>query len=206
LILITAILAGILLGLALGGSLRALPSLRFRAAGLALAVVLAQRVVMYWPEADSWWPHFRAVVVSASYVALVGFSLANFSLVPMRLLAAGLGLNALVILANGGAMPVTREALTAARFHPGIEALHYGDPVPGTKDVLLPRGDTVLWPLSDVLVLPGPYPVGTTFSVGDVLIAAGAFWMVLVGTKPTFGPFRNRSRKQDGLEAKADKP
>ncbi len=196
-ILITAIVAGLLLGVVLGGSPKELAALRLRWVLLALVALVIQRMVTYWPEPGEGWPQLRAMVVSASYGLLLLFTLANLALPPMRLIALGIFLNALVILANGGAMPVTREALLAARFHPGIEELKYGDPVPGTKEVLLSKGDTALWPLSDVFVLPAPDPVGTTFSIGDVLIAAGAFWLVFTGSKPNPSRFRRQFRGSD---------
>lgn len=172
---------------------------------LALAALAAQRTVIYLPEADLGMAQLRALVIAASYGALLAFAAANLRLAPMRVLALGLFLNALVILANGGAMPVTKEALMTARPHPEIELLNYGDPVPGTKEVLLPKGETALWPLSDVLVLPGPDPVGTTFSIGDVLIAAGAFWLVLVATQAKSGrPHKQPVTGQDGLQTKVD--
>ncbi len=205
-ILITAILIGLLVGLALGGSLRALSTLSLRWPLLAVASVVAQRMLIYWPELISSWPPLKQVVV-ASYGALIIFGLANLKLAPMRFVTVGLLLNAAVIFANGGAMPVTREALTAARPHPGIATLEYGDPVPGTKDVLLPRGETLLWPLSDILVLPGPDPIGTTFSVGDILIAVGAFWVTVRSTKPRSAwCHRPNGNSQQGLKVKADNP
>ena len=42
-----------------------------------------------------------------------------------------------------------------------------------SKDVVLETDETVLWPLSDVLVIPEGFPLATNFSVGDILIAVG---------------------------------
>jgi hypothetical protein len=47
------------------------------------------------------------------------------------------------------------------------------------KDVVLPAAETTLWFLSDCLVLPQWISYKVAFSLGDVLIAMGAFWMLL---------------------------
>lgn len=96
----------------------------------------------------------------------------------IRLFGLGLLANLLVIGLNGGFMPITPETLTA--INPGSQweqwypGLHYG----GSKDIILPRGETVLWFLSDILVLPPPFPWPTAFSVGDLLIGAGIVWFL----------------------------
>jgi len=50
-----------------------------------------------------------------------------------------------------------------------------GSRVMATKDIVLPRANTVLWALSDVFVIPPPGPVRTIFSVGDLCLVAGVF-------------------------------
>jgi hypothetical protein len=52
----------------------------------------------------------------------------------------------------------------------------------------LPRAQTQLWLLSDIFVLPPPFPIPSVFSLGDMMIAAGVFLLVQRGlgrgTKP----------------------
>jgi hypothetical protein len=87
----------------------------------------------------------------------------------------GLGVfcNLLVILTNGGLMPIMPETLV--RINPGtspeqwLVGFHYGY----SKDIILARETTNLWGLSDILVLPPPFPWPTAFSLGDLLIALG---------------------------------
>jgi hypothetical protein len=70
-------------------------------------------------------------------------------------------------------MPITPETLI--QINPGTIAeqwrtgIHYGY----SKDIILPRGETRLWALSDILVLPYLIPRPTAFSLGDLLIAIG---------------------------------
>jgi hypothetical protein len=90
----------------------------------------------------------------------------------------GLAANLLVITLNGGLMPISPE--TASRVYPEfpegswqvMERLGTG------KDVVLPVADTRLWTLSDRFFLPlwGAYRVA--FSIGDLFIAFGAFWLL----------------------------
>jgi hypothetical protein len=91
------------------------------------------------------------------------------------ILVVGLGVagNLLVILANGGLMPITPETLV--RINPGtsLESWSLGSHYGYSKDVILARGATRLWFLSDILVLPRPFPWPTAFSLGDLVIAAG---------------------------------
>jgi hypothetical protein len=133
-------------------------------------MALALQVPLWrgWGEA-AW----RGGLFLLSYGLLFLFCGLNRHLGAVRLLALGLLLNFLVIAANGGFMPIAPETL--ARLHPGtapedweVELLRAG-----SKDIVLPAAQTRLHFLSDVLVLPPPFPLPTAFSPGDVLIFAG---------------------------------
>jgi len=84
-------------------------------------------------------------------------------------------MNLLVVLANGGFMPVTLEALRRAGLVHLALGLEPGSRLVATKDILLPRQDTRLWILSDIFVIPPPLPFNTIFSLGDFFLALGAF-------------------------------
>jgi hypothetical protein len=47
-----------------------------------------------------------------------------------------------------------------------------------TKDFVLPLADTRLWFLDDRFILPAWMNYHVAFSIGDVLIAIGAFWLL----------------------------
>jgi hypothetical protein len=70
-------------------------------------------------------------------------------------------------------MPVTPETLV--QINPGSTLVqwpigaHYGY----SKDIILLREDVRLWALSDILVIPPPFPRSAAFSLGDLLIAVG---------------------------------
>jgi len=91
-----------------------------------------------------------------------------------RIIALGVFLNFIVIFANGGRMPVSIEALKAAGLTHLIPPL-VEDKIT-THQVL--TSSTRLKFLADVLVLPKPYPLPKAFSVGDLLMAIGMFWLI----------------------------
>jgi hypothetical protein len=111
------------------------------------------------------------IALMASYLLLVLLVFLNRRVPGMALVGAGLLLNFAVMLANGGYMPITPEALEKAGLVHLATTGQIGSRVLNAKDVLLPAAGTRLWVLSDILVLPPP--VGTAFSVGDVLLAFG---------------------------------
>ena len=91
---------------------------------------------------------------------------ANWARVPfLWLIALGGVLNLAAIAANGGVMPADPDALAAA----GI-ATPAGEFSNSTA-----VADAKLQFLGDVLWLPSSWPVHNVFSIGDVLIVAGAF-------------------------------
>jgi hypothetical protein len=108
-----------------------------------------------------------------SHLLLLAFVWRNRRLPAIVLVGLGVVCNLLVILANGGLMPITPETLV--RINPGttLEGWSLGSHYGYSKDIILARGVTRLWFLSDVLVLPPPFPWPTAFSLGDLVIAAG---------------------------------
>jgi hypothetical protein len=110
-----------------------------------------------------------------SHLLLLTFVWLNRRLVGIQIVGLGVACNLAVILTNGGLMPITPETLV--RINPGSTldqwtvGSHYGY----SKDVILLSQDMFLWVLSDMLVLPPPFPWPTAFSIGDLLIAAGIF-------------------------------
>jgi len=97
----------------------------------------------------------------------------------------GLTLNILVMVANGGFMPVTLEALQRAGLAHMALGIEDGARVMASKDIILSREVTRLWYLSDILVLRRPFPWSTVFSVGDVLLMAGVFVLLQRTMRPS---------------------
>ena len=104
---------------------------------------------------------------------LVLFVWVNRSLPAMPVIALGLLLNLLVMSANGGFMPVSREATMAAGTRSAQDAFPEGARLPKSKDVLLSIENTQLWLLSDAIVAPAP--LSRVYSAGDLVVGVGVF-------------------------------
>lgn len=161
-----------------GGRLANLQSVSLRYWGLALAAFGLQAFVIYGLPA-AWGNEARVSLLALSYLLLAIFVWFNRSLPGVKLLAAGLAANWVVILANGGYMPVTYEALAAAGKSHLLPAATASTLVLSSKDILLPAAETRLWFLSDIFVIPPPLPITSVFSLGDVLIAIGLVRFVI---------------------------
>jgi hypothetical protein len=146
------------------GQLGALAELELRATWLLLAGLGAQiLVISVFPDGAG---ALHTGVHLGSYACIAGFVAANWAGVPfLWLIALGGALNLAAIAANGGVMPAAPDALAAA----GI-ATPAGEFSNSTA-----VADAKLQLLGDVLWLPSSWPVHNVFSIGDVLIAIGAF-------------------------------
>jgi hypothetical protein len=178
-ILAAAILVGIAIGLARGGRLQRLASVPLRWGWMALVAFGLQIYLIYFPQqASAEFVSLRLVVLVLSYIFLIAVIWQNRRLPGLWLLAAGLFANLAVMLLNGGYMPITLEALSQAGFAHNAQRTADGVRVLFSKDVVLDRDATVAWWLSDIFVLPPPFPIPSIFSVGDVLVALGGFWFL----------------------------
>lgn len=153
-----ALLGGLLAGWALGGSLRRLERLPMRRLKLLFGSVLVQAIATL-----AFGGALYVIAIVVSFVLAVAFVLDNPQLAGRGLIASGLGLNALVILANG-AMPVVADAAARA----GVNAASIArDP----RHQLAESGTHLAW-LADRIPLALPWQP-QVLSVGDVLVAAG---------------------------------
>jgi len=184
-ILLVALLAGLLAGIVLAHFQKRawqVPPLRF----LWLVVIgfLPQAVIFYLPSTHSRIPDW--VVGSSlivSQVVLLVFCWFNRRVAGIWILACGLVLNLTVIAANGGFMPISPQ--TAGHLVPATVLAKYqiGSRFGTGKDILLlPEHTRLVW-LSDQFLPPAWSPYQVAFSLGDIFIAAGAFWLMLTQGK-----------------------
>jgi len=153
--LASAIVAGVVAGLVFGGRFSRLADLRVIWWPL-LVVAIAARLVA---------PAFGGAALAlflGGFAAIVAVAVRNIALPGMTLIASGAALNLLVIALNG-AMPVDPAAVAAAGALMPTDRLH----TPLTEH-------TRLGLFSDVIPVP---MVRNVYSIGDVLLAAGGFWL-----------------------------
>lgn len=125
----------------------------------------------------------RSLGLVGSYLLLLLVVAFNRHLPGLPLVGLGLTLNLVVMVANGGYMPISPEAVAQAGFNHLLLSDEPGARLASTKDVLLPRDMTNLWVLSDIFVLPEFLPLRSVFSIGDVLLASGVFVLFQKGTR-----------------------
>jgi hypothetical protein len=165
--LIPGLVAAVLLVWALGGELTRLASLRFRR-GMLLYVALGAQLVAFGPVRILG-NHQVERVQLVTYGLLLAFCIANRRIPGLWLIALGVLANALVIAANGGAMPVDPGAIAASGWN-----LHdYANAYPNVAA----RAHASLWFLGDVFAMPR-FPGSAVLSIGDVSIVAGV-WLML---------------------------
>lgn len=118
-----------------------------------------------------------SVALISSQFGLCIFVWGNRHIPAFWILGLGLIMNLTVIVANGGLMPVSPE--TIMRLLPDLpaESWQIGKRFGRSKDVVLLPSQTLFPWLSDRFVTPPWYPQPAAFSLGDILIAAGAFWL-----------------------------
>jgi hypothetical protein len=174
------------LGLLLGGDPARLGRLRIQRIWLFFVALGIQLVAF--PTAHLPWSTPDGVARGlwlASYAVLIAAALSNRGIAGVPIMAAGLLLNLTAILANRGHMPVLPSALAAEgrsyKVHDNsIQLVH----------------PHLAW-LVDRWAVPGWIPFGNVFSVGDVLIAAGAAVLIVCALQPrALDRLRRRPRAQ----------
>ncbi len=155
-----AVIGGVLAGLAIGGRLGHLASVRLRWLPLAVLGLLVQLVLFTdagWSLAGGLGP----LVYAASTAAVLVVVIANLRVPGLALVAVGAAANLAAILANGGSMPADPAALASLGLTAGG----------ATNSVVL--ADPALRPLTDIFAMPPWLPLANVFSIGDVRIGAG---------------------------------
>jgi Family of unknown function (DUF5317) len=147
----------------LGGHLGALSSVRLRHTWSALVGLALQILIISIVPFSA--PGLLAAGHLISYVFVGFFVYANRDQTGLWLLGAGWGCNLLVIAANGGIMPTASSVVgSSARTVAANEFIN-------SRTLAHPK----LQFLGDVFAIPRSWPLHNVFSVGDILIAVGAF-------------------------------
>lgn len=144
---------------------------------LVVLAFLPQFVAFYLPNTRQQIPdQWAAVFLTSSQFLLLGFAWLNRKAPGMMILLIGTALNFTVMAANGGFMPISPQ--TASRLIPAevLQDIPLGDRF-GTKDILLASEATRFEWLSDRFLPPTWVSYQVAFSLGDVFLAIGVFWL-----------------------------
>lgn len=109
-----------------------------------------------------------------SYLLLFAGIYFNRRILAFKIIFIGIFLNFIVIMANGGQMPVSGEAMLNIGLIENMHNIRDGKIITHA----LINNHTVFKFLGDIFVLPEPYPRPKIFSIGDVIMAVGIFMYI----------------------------
>lgn len=136
---------------------------------------LVQALLVTFAPGQTVW---QMVILNLSQILLAFLFLLNRHVPGAKLFAVGIALNVLVMLANGGWMPVTPE--TAGYVRPNRVVVEQARPV-SSKNIVLPRNETNLWILSDIIRITLPWR-RSAMSLGDVLLVVAVAQFIFQAT------------------------
>jgi hypothetical protein len=166
-----AIPIGLLAGFLRGGRVERLGDLGFHWAWLAIAGLVAQ-IILFAPAVADLVGDLGPALYVGSTLAVFVAVLRNWRIPGLAIVAVGAACNLLAILANGGVMPASPEA---------VAALGFGEAEGFSNSVVM--ADPALRPLTDVFALPTWLPAANVFSIGDVLIGLGVVVVIAAGMR-----------------------
>lgn len=169
-----------LLGLmAAGGRVSNLAQIKVKRGWLAPLAFLIQAYLIFIPaETGGGLLSTRSLILIFSNCLVFLVIWHNRQLPGLKLVGLGLLLNFLVIVLNGGFMPITPDTLVQIGHDSYAPRLETGYRVALTKNIVMEPGEARLWFLSDILVIPRPFPIPSAVSVGDLLIVVGVFFFL----------------------------
>jgi hypothetical protein len=177
-------LIGVAVALLRGGSFAGWARIHVRWSSLALAS-LAVQLLLHNPPTDhqSWAIASGPIIWMTCLATLCAVLLRNALATPWfrcpprgypwLLAALGVGLNLLVVVANGGFMPQSADARTVSRGAPVPVAQSSG---PQLRNIVVMNDETRLSLLGDVIAEPSWFPNANVVSLGDLLLGLGLAW------------------------------
>ena len=146
---------------------------------LVFVSVIPQVFAFYVPSVGRLIP--ESIIPFLQILTMLGlliFAAMNLTTPGFWALSLGLLSNFVVIVLNGGWMPILPETLHRMVPTQPIEVWEVGTRLGFTKDRILTYEETKLVFLSDIFTLPQWIPYKVAFSIGDVFISIGAFLLL----------------------------
>jgi len=171
-----ALLFGLIAGFLVGGRLGALADLRLRWSAVIIGGLVIQILLFSEPVTDRIGSLGPPIYV-ASTAMVIAAIVVNRAVPGMLIVALGAASNLTAILANGGYMPADPGA---------IAVLGTAHLTAYSNSAIVP--DPVLWPLTDIFVLPRWVPLANVFSVGDLAIGVGIAVVIAVAMRAGRAP------------------
>jgi hypothetical protein len=145
-----------------GGRFSRLVDLRVRHSWLVLAACAIQTVLIsVMPDVG---PRLGNIVHLGTYAMAGAFLVANHRIPGVKLLMLGGSLNLVAIVANGGVMPASAWATRVAGTRAAVGEFA------NSRQVTHPK----LLMFGDIMAIPERWPLSNVFSIGDVVLIAGA--------------------------------
>lgn len=157
-----------------GGKLRNLEKVKFNGILLIFLSALTQASLsiskkLQLERAYIFLEDYFIYVIVMSYVFLLIAIILNIKKNYMKVLFIGVMLNAAVIAANEGKMPVSLTGISGIKQETVLLDRAYDIKHTGVNK------DTNLVYLADIILIPKPYPLPKILSIGDVFIMLGIF-------------------------------
>lgn len=182
-------LIGVAVAMLRGGSLSGWTRVQVSWSVVALASLGLQLVLHNAPiDRQPWAITFGPLVWIACLASLMAMLVRNCVAHPAArgawaVAAAGVGLNLLVVVSNGGYMPQSADARTA------VHGLLTEQTEPKLRNIVTLTDQSRLGFLGDVIAEPAWLPNANVISLGDVLLGAGLAWwafLITAGRPPSW--------------------
>jgi len=169
------IIISIIIGLLRNGKLSSLSQISLKRVELILLACLIQAgLVFLGPKKVKFVLDYSSYMLIFSYIVLLLAVWYNKKLEGIKFIALGIAFNFIVIVVNGGNMPVLLSSLYKAGLNDFALVLKEGTYVTHT----LITEKTLFRFLADVIPLSPPFPDPSVVSVGDFLMFYGVFSLI----------------------------